>query len=120
MLAVDRTWFYMEVSSYIRNPGNKEIIGMLATFNSVNDLLSKSGVAINTKIQQGGPGEPFAEPTLKDIKIQTRLGKEILLGRIPVLDTQFTIPRPVTAAIIPRIYPSGTLSSWPRLNEISL
>lgn len=90
----------MEVSSYIRNPKNKEIIGMLATFNSVNDLLGKSGVAINTKIQQGGPGEPFAEPTLKDIKIKTRLGKEILLGRIPVLDTQFTIPRPVTSATI--------------------
>ena len=94
----------MDVTSYIRNPRNKEIIGMLVTFNSVNDLLSKSGVAINTKVQQGGPGEPYAEPTLKDIYLRDRNGKERepkrLLGRVPVLDTQFTIPRPVTAATI--------------------
>src|SRR5688572_3151246 len=70
VLAVDRTWFYMEISSYIRNPSNKQIIGILATFKSLNDLLGKSGVAINTKVQQGGPGEPYAEPTLKDITCQ--------------------------------------------------
>ena len=100
VLAVDRTWFYMEVSSYIRNPNNKQIIGLLATFKSLNDLLGKSGVAINSKVQQGGPGEPFAEPTLKDITFTDRNGKKRLLGRLPVIDTQFTIPRPVTHATI--------------------
>ena len=57
----------MERRSYIRNPVNKEVLGVLLTLGSVNDLLSRSGVNINTKIQQGGPGEPFAEPTLINI-----------------------------------------------------
>jgi len=57
--------------------------------------MSRSGTTINTKVQQGGPGEPFAEPTLKDIYRNGRF-----LGRLPVLDTQFTIPRPVTSATI--------------------
>jgi hypothetical protein len=106
-LAVDRTWFRIEKTSYIRNPSNKEIIGAILTFGSVNDLLSRSGTMINTKIHQGGPGEPFAEPTFfegKDEKgndyINPRTGKKVLLGRVPVLDTQFTIPRPVTSATI--------------------
>jgi|ERR1043166_7140416 hypothetical protein len=99
----------MERRSYIRNPFNKEILGVLLTLGSVNDLLSRSGVNINTKIQQGGPGEPFAEPTLINIykrnKDNTdwtdpRTGKKKLLGRIPTLDSQFTIPRPVTSATI--------------------
>lgn len=88
---------------------NKEIIGAMLTFGSVNDLLSRSGVAINTKIQQGGPGEPFAEPTLFEVYrknedgtyyINPRTKKKVLLGRVPVLDSQFTIPRPVTSATI--------------------
>lgn len=99
-LAVDRTWFYLNVSSYIRNPQNKQVIGLLATFNSLNDLIGKSGVAINAKIQQGGPGEPFAEPTLKYVTYTDRWGRKKLLGRIPVLDTQFLIPRPVSHATI--------------------
>lgn len=80
----------MNVSSYIRSPINKQVIGLIATLNSLNDLLGKSGVAINSKIQQGGSGD--------------RHGKEReprkLLGRIPVIDTQFTIPRPVSHATI--------------------
>lgn len=88
---------------------NKEILGAVLTFSSVNDLLSRSGVNINTKIKLGGPGEPFAEPTLfevfkknKDGTFYTnpRTGKKVLLGRVPVLDSQFTIPRPVTSATI--------------------
>lgn len=40
---------------------------MFPTLGLVNDELGKSGVAINTKIQQGGPGEPYAEPTLYNV-----------------------------------------------------
>jgi len=32
VLAVDRTYFRMEKTSYIRNPRNKEIIGMIFSF----------------------------------------------------------------------------------------
>jgi hypothetical protein len=60
-------------------------------------------------VQQGGPGEPWAEPTLIDISKRNpdgtdwgdpRTGKKKLLFRVPTLDTQFTIPRPVTSATI--------------------
>jgi len=66
-------------------------------------MMPRSRATINTKIQQGGPWEPFAEPTLFEVYkkdkegkeiISQRTGKRILLGRIPTLDTQFTIPRP--------------------------
>lgn len=78
-------------------------------FGSVNDLLSRSGVSINTKIQIGGPGEPSAEPTVYEVYKRNvdgsyytnpKTGKKVLLGRVPVLDSQFTIPRPVTHATI--------------------
>jgi hypothetical protein len=72
---------------------------MLITFGSVNNLLAKSGTTINSKIQQGGPGEPYAEPTLKDLHEEIN-GRKTLLGRVPVLDTQFIIPRPITHASI--------------------
>jgi hypothetical protein len=43
-------------------------------------------------------------PTLKDIYVRDKDGKEKepkrLLGRVPVLDSQFVIPRPVTSATI--------------------
>lgn len=65
-LSVDRTWFYLEVSSYIRSPLNKEVIGLVATFNSLNDLLGKSGVSINAKVQQGG-----APPGLQTMGLQS-------------------------------------------------
>jgi len=43
-------------------------------------------------------------PTLKDIYVRDKDGKEKepkrLLGRVPVLDSQFLIPRPVTSATI--------------------
>jgi len=51
MLGVDRTWFRIEQSTYIRNPRNKQIMGMLITLSSINDLLERNGVAINAKIQ---------------------------------------------------------------------
>jgi len=84
---------------------------MFLTLGSVNDELGKSGVAINTKIQQGGPGEPYAEPTLYNVYrpdyddptkyyISQVTGEKQLIGKLPVLDTQFTIPRPVTSATI--------------------
>jgi len=87
---------------------NKEIIGAILTFGSVNDLLSRSGVAINTQIPIAGPGEPAAEPTIFEVYRRNpdgsiylnKKGKKVLLGRVPVLDTQFTIPRPVTSATI--------------------
>jgi hypothetical protein len=44
------------------------------------------------------------KPTLKDIYVRDKDGKEKepkrLLGRVPVLDSQFLIPRPVTSATI--------------------
>jgi hypothetical protein len=38
MLAVDRTWFRIEKRSYIRYPVTKEVLGLLITMGSVNDL----------------------------------------------------------------------------------
>jgi|tagenome__1003787_1003787.scaffolds.fasta_scaffold20878592_3 hypothetical protein len=46
VLAVDRTWFRITRRSYLRNPANKQVLGMLLTFSSVNDELSRSDVAI--------------------------------------------------------------------------
>jgi hypothetical protein len=71
--------------------------------------MSRSGVAINTKIQQGGPGNHSQKLLLlisiekmKMVLIDVILlpVKRFLIGRLPTLDTQFTIPRPVTSATI--------------------
>jgi len=55
MLGVDRIWWRITRRSYLRHPANKKVLGMLLTFSSINDELSRSGVTINTKVQQGGP-----------------------------------------------------------------
>jgi hypothetical protein len=94
-------------SNYLRNPNSKEVIGMILNLESANNTLSRSGTTVNVKVQQGGPGEPYPELTLIDIYHQKegkdyvirygpKKGKKFLLGRIPTLDTQFSIPRPVT------------------------
>jgi hypothetical protein len=92
-------------ANYLRNPANKEVIGMVLTLESTNNLLSRSGTTVNVKVQQGGPGEPYPEMTLKEIYHKDEkgydylirkgkdIGNKVLLGRIPVLDTQFSIPK---------------------------
>lgn len=80
-LSVDRTWFRIEKTSYIRNPGNKEIIGALVTFGSVNDLLSRSGVSINTKIQIGGKENQQQSPHYLRFIVETRMEQFILIQK---------------------------------------
>ena len=85
----------MQVSTYIRNPVNKQITGLVATFNSLNDFEESLGLLLTLRSlshRRTGRGEPAAVPTIKDIYQRDRHGKEKvprkLLGRVPVLDTQ--------------------------------
>ena len=55
---------------------SKEVVAIFLTMGSVNDEMSRSGVAINTKIHQGGPGEPYPEATLMDIYKKNSDGTE--------------------------------------------
>lgn len=93
-----RTFFYSDIESTTLGYADYNEIGFIEmTFYSIDSRIAKSGISINTYLQMGGPGEPFAFPLLTD-------ENEI------VLDPARAQPVPVTHAQIQILGMSGTNS----------
>lgn len=93
-----RNLFYCDRESTVVGYEDEDNIGYIdITFRSINSRINKTGVALNSYIQMGGPGEPYAFPLLiKPNKI--------------VLDPQRLQPIPVTHAQIQILGISGVNS----------
>lgn len=90
-----RTFFYAEEESTVVGYEDEDNIGYIdITFLSVNSRINKSGIAVNTYLQLGGAGEPFAFPYITtDNKI--------------ILDPARAQPVPVTHAQVQILGVSG-------------
>ena len=96
---ISKQYYYLQNITTVWNKTKKEIAYIECTFVSVNDVIKKSGLAVNQYIQNGGPGEPYAFPTIEP-------GTNKL-----ILDTDRLIPLPITHAQV-YIYGTSAVSNF--------
>lgn len=63
-VSTDRQWYYLESCLIIYNAKTKNPEILQATFSSVNDVIAKSGLAIDQYIQINAPGDRCCFPTV--------------------------------------------------------
>lgn len=86
---VDKQWFYLQNVIKVWNKSEKIVGYVKLSFVSLNDKLSNTGTAINQYVQTGGPGEPYAFPSLDnedDIKLDFQR-----LTPLPITHAQITL-----------------------------
>lgn len=81
-LSTDRQWYYLENCIVIYDSNTKKPEVLQTTFISANDVISKSGLAINQYIQVSAPGDRCCVPTVQN--------------KLIVCDKEYLKYRPIT------------------------
>lgn len=89
-LSTDRQWYYLENCVVIYNSQTKKPEILQATFTSVNDVISKSGLAINQYIQISAPGDRCCFPTV-DKKTKKIICDKEMLKYHPITHAQISL-----------------------------
>lgn len=89
-LSTDHQWYYLQNCLLIYNARTKKPEILQATFVSVNDVISKSGLAINQYIQVSAPGDRCCLPRV-DKKINKIVCDEEYLKYKPITHIQISL-----------------------------